>query len=96
MTWHSSRSQEKLAHFKNPSVYKAMKFICVNEMLSGRPVPNYGQIITEISQAIADYKWPSSFWIVDWLIIILLVNNSEQFCWFKAFKLYFIASVVAN
>lgn len=48
----ASRVMAKLSNLENCAVRKVFQAICVDEMLSGRPLPNYDQIIAELHQAI--------------------------------------------
>lgn len=47
-----NRVLAKLSKLRHPAVQQAFKFICVDEMLSGKHAPDYDAILAELHQAI--------------------------------------------
>lgn len=55
----TKRILEKLSNLENNAVREVFEFICVDEMLSGKPVPDYDRIITELDEAILEVANPT-------------------------------------
>lgn len=53
------RVLDRLSNLENNAVREAFEFICVDEILSGKRVPDYNRIITELDQAIAEVANPT-------------------------------------
>lgn len=63
-----SRMLEKCSHFDNEHVRNVFKLVCVDELLSGKKVPNYERIISEVTNAIAQIKGKSRIAEFEWLL----------------------------
>lgn len=55
----TERVLEKLSNLENNAVREVFEFICIDEMLSGKQVPDYDRIITELDQAIVEVANPT-------------------------------------
>lgn len=63
-----SRMRAKCTHFKNDSVRKVFKLVCVDELLSGKKVPDYERIINGVTNAIAKIMRNSKIAEFEWLL----------------------------
>lgn len=53
------RVLDRLSNLENNAVREVFEFICIDEMLSGKRVPDYNRIITELDQAIVEVANPT-------------------------------------
>lgn len=73
--------QRKFKHLKDPRVYDVYKFICVDEMLSEKEVPDYDKIIAKLASTIVQIKDYSGPVIFEWLrgSKFFKASNSKRF-----------------
>lgn len=71
-------SQQKFKHLKDPRVYDVYKFICVDEMLSEKEVPDYDKIIAKLASTIVQIKDYSGPVIFEWLRGSKLLRTSKS------------------